>query len=57
MLKSLSTKWALLKEFAGMVRHRRDYILIPILLLVLVIFIFLLTAEAPVLIPFFYTVF
>ncbi|MBI4677252.1 MAG: hypothetical protein HY748_06690 [Elusimicrobia bacterium] len=50
-------RWAVMAEFYRMVRDRRAYILIPILLAIGIIMLFLFTSEMPLLIPFFYAVF
>lgn len=53
----LTRRLAVLREFYGMVRDRRIYILAPLLAAVAVILLFLFISEMPVLIPFFYAVF
>ena len=46
-----------LKEFSYMVRERRTYVLIPLIVAIAGILLFTAAAEMPVLIPFFYAVF
>ncbi|MDD5656867.1 MAG: hypothetical protein PHF00_06385 [Elusimicrobia bacterium] len=48
---------AVLLEFMRMVRDRGDYLILPILILVVIILAVMLVAETPVLIPFFYAIF
>lgn len=45
------------KEFARMVKERKVYVLIPLLVAIFGILLFMFAAEMPVLIPFFYAVF
>jgi t-SNARE complex subunit (syntaxin) len=44
-------------EFARMVRDRRQWLLVPLLVAILFVLVFVTVAEMPVLIPFFYAVF
>ncbi len=45
------------KEFFRMVRDRKVYILLPLIIAIIGILMFMFFAEMPVLIPFFYAVF
>jgi hypothetical protein len=56
-LRGMSRRVHVIKEFLRMVLDRRDYVLIPVLLAVIIILVLMLAGEMPVLIPFFYAVF
>ena len=53
----LSKRLEALREFSAMVRERRTYVLIPLIVAIGAILLFTAAAEMPVLIPFFYAVF
>jgi hypothetical protein len=53
----LSKRLDAVKEFARMVRARRTYVLLPMVVAICLILLFTAAAEMPVLIPFFYAVF
>ena len=44
-------------EFSRMIRDRKQYLLIPLLVAIALVLVFVTFAEMPVLIPFFYAVF
>lgn len=50
-------KFVILKEFYLMIRDRKIYILIPIVVAILLISLFMFLFELPALFPFFYAVF
>jgi hypothetical protein len=53
----LSKRLESIQEFMRMVRARRTYVLIPLVVAICGILLFTVAAEMPVLIPFFYAVF
>ncbi|MFA5139143.1 MAG: hypothetical protein WC728_07910 [Elusimicrobiota bacterium] len=57
LFPDFSTKTAVAAEFFRMVRDRKAYLLVPLLLAILIILLFMFFGEMPVLIPFFYAVF
>ena len=54
---ALTRRLAVAAEFYRMVRDRKSYMLIPVLLAIAIIILFLFTSEMPLLIPFFYALF
>ena len=50
-------RFELMREFFGLVRDRKVWILLPLLGFIILIVFFVFAAEMPALIPFFYAVF
>jgi Mg/Co/Ni transporter MgtE len=53
----LSKRIEAVREFSYLIRERRTYVLIPLIVAISLILLFTAAAEMPVLIPFFYAVF
>ena len=50
-------RWRIIKEFFGFLRERRKYVLAPLIIVLLLMAMFILLAELPVLTPFIYALF
>jgi len=50
-------RFAIVKEFFCMIRDKKQWFLIPLLIAILIIALFIFAVELPALFPFFYAVF
>lgn len=49
--------WLTIRDFAGFIKQRRMYVLAPVIIILVLMSIFILLAEIPVLTPFIYAIF
>lgn len=57
MLKIIFKKLGIAKEFFCMIKDRKIWLFIPLMIAILLIAIFMFVVEMPALFPFFYAVF